>query len=243
MSFEKEMIQVFFSVIKEHGVLTAIIGAVSFFFVLFIRSLSIVMIKKIFVCWTRAYAEKNKNTLTKKINVSYEIDQALFSILLRFNADRAYVFEYHNGGVSNSGIPFAKVSNTFEKTHPSKDIEPQIGKLKDLPIGMMAYWNYILIRDGGIRLSDISVLKERDLGTYMILKDQKIKSVYVVSILDFKNRPIGFIGIDFCEEERILTDEEYTEFSLMCVKLCGLLLYDDKADQNVCRVGPSIKGV
>jgi hypothetical protein len=60
------------------------------------------------------------------------IQQLLYKAMYEFGGDRAYIFEYHNGGHSISGIDFLKASNTFEVCNAT--IHPQQILLQNLPV-------------------------------------------------------------------------------------------------------------
>lgn len=150
------------------------------------------------------HIESFKNNFSTNINKTLMINNCLNKILYNSGVDRVYIFEYHNGGHNIAGIDFAKASNTYEVV--ASGIKPQQQMLQNLPLGMFAPF----IRgatDGVIDKSIEQFKEEQDYSSYETLKQQGIKRIYAVGIRDENNRPIGFIGIDICKKDKVLSDE------------------------------------
>ena len=78
----------------------------------------------------------HNNMLEKKIELSDEILSSLREIGLTYNAQRAFILEFHNSYQNLSGTPFAKYSCTYEWFE--KGLAPMQFKCIDLPFSSLS---------------------------------------------------------------------------------------------------------
>lgn len=149
------------------------------------------------------------------------IQQLLYKAMYEFGGDRAYIFEYHNGWHSISGIDFLKASNTFEVCNSL--IQPQQILLQNLPVGVFAFWNMRVLNRQTI-CKDVEDISKEDMGAYQVLKQNGVKSVYIIGLYDAKGYPIGFFGIDYIAHELPqFTDEQHKSLERISYQISGLL--------------------
>lgn len=168
------------------------------------------------------HAKDLKEKWPKTIEKNSIVHQLLYKALYEFKWDRAYIFEYHNGGHSISGIDFLKCSNTFEVVNENV---PQHQKdLQNLPVGMFAFWNLQILKRQTICLKNIEDMKNQDIWVYQLLKQQGIKSIYVIWLFDAQGHPIGFFGIDYTNWEIPSCDTKMMkDLEILSYKIAGLL--------------------
>lgn len=168
---------------------------------------------------TRNYSEN----LPAYIDVAGQITRLLRDYMRDVEADRCYVFQYHNGGHNVAGLDFVKCSNTHEVV--ARGITPQMGNLQSLPISMFFLWNKRIVDHNFVQCADIQCFAdEGDYTSYEILKNQDIKSVYVVGIYDLTNKvPLGFIGVDYCRDYYPMDDEQFERLIDLAGKVSALL--------------------
>lgn len=65
--------------------------------------------------------EQHIKNLEKRKVIQPQINSALTSIMLKTNADRAFIIELHNGSNNLNGVPFLHGSVTYEKTNDGVD--------------------------------------------------------------------------------------------------------------------------
>jgi hypothetical protein len=166
-----------------------------------------------------------RNTMKDRVEIAGKVNDALEFVRRQLGADRAYIFEFHNGSRNLTGIPFAKMSNTYERC--AVGIQPEILNLQNLPIGIGYLFIRCITSNEDIHIHDIEMLADRDPSTYQLLANQGIKSLYAVGIFDFDSTPVGFIGVDFCSQKKILSTQETNQLRGAAIKLCGLMLSSD----------------
>jgi len=111
------------------------------------------------------------------------------------DADRAYLFQFHNGTHGLSEKQFMFYSNTHEVCRPG--VSPEILNLQRLPLSMLsASWFPELEKKSWFqRLTK----DEPHTQTKLILEKQGIRAVAIARIL-YSGNLIGFIGVDYVRE-------------------------------------------
>ncbi len=129
-------------------------------------------------------------------DIDDEIDNALKKIGKFAGADRSYVFLLTNDR--------KKMSNTHKWC--SEGIEPQIDRLKEMPVETLPWWMEKLNRLEMIHIPRVSDLPSKANSEKEILQSQNIKSLIVVPIVHSRSL-IGFLGFDLVREENIWEKE------------------------------------
>ncbi len=148
-----------------------------------------------------------------------KIQILLYHILRSFNADRVSIYEFHNGGKNLQGIEFKKTSNTYEAVE--LEIKPIIKEMQNLPISINPLWSKLLANRLAIKVSSVNSLTDVFLKSY--LEAQSIKTYYSMLLVDYDSSPIGFISLEFYNDERILTEQEFNEFENISIKISTLI--------------------
>lgn len=204
--------------IENHGITFVITGMVLYYMWKLTNLFYTKLERKIINDHAKDLKEKWPQTIEKNSIVH----QLLYKALYEFKWDRAYIFEYHNGGHSISGIDFLKASNTFEVVNDW--IQPQQILLQNLPIGMFAYWNLKILKKETICMQDIEEIKQTDLWAYQILKQQDIKSIFVIGLYDAQGHAIGFFGIDYTKWQMPSCDARMKkDLEILSYKIAWLL--------------------
>lgn len=168
------------------------------------------------------HAKDLKQKWPDTIKNSTIIHQLLYKALYLYNWDRAYIFEYHNGGHSISWIDFLKASNTFEVVN--ENIQQHQKELQNLPIGMFAFTNLKILKKQTIYITDVEDIKNEDLWVYQMLKQQNIKSICIIGLYDAQWHPIWFFGIDYTSKQMDKFGENMKkDLEILSYKIAGLL--------------------
>lgn len=159
----------------------------------------------------------------RKINIL--VTQALHCLLNRYNACRAYVFEFEGMDDRIRPLPWLYCSCTYEVCNQTRMINCEQPNLQRIPLAAIRYWATMLGTTGAVCLHDIDEIKEKDPQSFEILADQKIQSVYCVMLADFRGLAIGFAGLDFCDgqESCLKRTEDMLDLQFEAVKIAGLL--------------------
>jgi len=142
-----------------------------------------------------------------KVKSADKVINILSQLMYKFGADRAFIFEYHNGG--HNGVTradFIKCSNTFEVVNAG--VEPRQFTLKDVHIAMFGAWNKPIVENQPIDIPNLEDISNSDANTYAFLKSWGVKASFIRGLYDGSGNPVAFMGIDFTREARSLTQEE-----------------------------------
>ena len=128
--------------------------------------------------------------------VNTKIHQELSAILLDLKCDRGYVYLYHNGGVSSSGLFFQRMSCISEVVASGVLPVSQISQ----SLHRSSYFGLCnALKDKGEWFSeDVLELREKDGFLYQRLNSIHTESSYVKSLCNRHGQVIGFVGIDYC---------------------------------------------
>lgn len=146
----------------------------------------------------RFKVKKHNQLIDMRKLLDAQIQESLERLVFRTNASRAYVFEYHNGMENFNGVPFIKMSNTYEITNTG--VRPVQASMQAVPTSLFAHFicaldsnDYVLLdtHDWDDRYK--SVLKET-------LVEQNVHKAVCVKITNADMKTVGFAGLDYVEE-------------------------------------------
>jgi hypothetical protein len=147
----------------------------------------------------------NKDEVKKDINNNVLIQQMLNDLMLKYKADRAYIFRFSNSIIYYDGRHRNHTSMAFEVCGNGISCEAQ--GLQNLPVSLFPVFLQEVMLDKMI-YPDIDELQE--VSTRISLKKQGIKSLMVAPY--FKDGQfVAYIGLDFVKEYNKL-DFDYDKF-------------------------------
>lgn len=147
----------------------------------------------------------NKDEVKKDINNNVLIQQMLNDLMLKYKADRAYIFRFSNSIIYYDGRHRNHTSMAFEVCGNGISCEAQ--GLQNLPVSLFPVFLQEVMLDKCI-YTDIDDLQE--VSTRISLKKQGIKSLMVAPY--FKDGQfVAYIGLDFVKEYNKL-DFDYDKF-------------------------------
>ena len=146
--------------------------------------------------------------------ISTTINTLLERTLLKTHACRVYIFEFHNGAVSMSGLPFLKMTNTYEVLDGNTRTE--MHKRENMPFQLFSsfveaiYSKDYLIMDVDNRTNEYSQF------VYETLVERDIAITVRTKITDINKRVIGYLGIDYTKNKPI--DEAMIQKSIQTIQ-------------------------
>lgn len=178
--------------------------------------------------------------LVHTVRNSASINRKLDKIVWELDADRGWVYLFHNSGYDFLDQPFCKVTNTNESLTPGALSVMDL--MKGIPIGSVACFIEYMLEGGEFRICDVEELKKTDRTAYLYFCNLGIKSTYAVMLYAPKTSetnggyvndgrqskgedPIGIVGIDYLKQKTELTNEQFNKklhSSAMVIK--GLLI-------------------
>lgn len=182
--------------------------------------------------------KKQKETFDKKISDLYNsIRSSLIELRVQMDADRAYIFEFHNGETFLSNKPRWKMSKTFEVCRDG--ISYEYKSLQNLDVTL--FWDSLrtlFIQNENELLPGIIVFRKKPIcklefcklprtvflfdrdemdpnngQTKIMMETQNVKYQLISPILNNENLPVGYIGIDYCNRDKFEKIIENPSFS------------------------------
>ena len=152
----------------------------------------------------------------------FKINRLLVEIMNKLKADRAAVFEYHNGGYNLTGLPFLHVSLSVQRNRLGVD---ELSKDFD-NILVSSIPDFINDIDKNVIhiVKDIEELKDKYPRLYRELQDDGMKEVIFCS-LEGINDQIGFLMLAFKTPVNIPQSKITKELIKKTQKMSTLLDY------------------
>lgn len=145
---------------------------------------------------SQATAHPSSEASTQLTVINNKIHSELQMLLHSVAADRTYIVLFHNGGRSTSGLFFQKMSCICEVV--SSGIFPFSDHFQNIHCGSYTYMIERLRNEKIIHTIDIKEIQKADSFCYEQLKQRHVSGVFMRSIRDNDDNPIGFVGIDYC---------------------------------------------
>jgi len=153
-----------------------------------------------------------EETLPQKIkrqcDIDLEIVKRMEQIKEFLKADRVQIYDFHNGYHYANGRSALKTSCTYEVCRVGCRAY-QI-YLQALPLNCIPQFIRKLLSETKLQINDLEEIKEGMPATYYLKKDQGIKSFYDIILNNKQGEPIGFLAIQYGEENKVNYSEEET---------------------------------
>ena len=152
------------------------------------------------------YEEKNKIKKHDELamlrnQISVTINALLERTALRANADRVYVFEFHNGNTALGGLPFMKMTNTYEALNGTAKSE--MHKRTDMPFQLFQSFVDAIYNEDYIVMDVNNRTDKYSAFVYETLVERNISVTIRAKITDISKRVIGYFGIDYCKNNPV----------------------------------------
>lgn len=135
-----------------------------------------------------------KDPVKEDINNNVLIQQMLNNLMVKYGADRGYIFQFHNTIKYYDGTHRNHQSMTFEVC--SNGISREAQYLQNIAVSLYPIFLQEVLLER-MNYKDIEDIKEE--STKISLKNQGIKSIYIAPY--FKNGNfVAYIGIDFVKK-------------------------------------------
>jgi len=151
------------------------------------------------------------------INNNVLIQQMLNNLMIKYGADRAYIFQFSNSIMYYDNTHRNHTNMSFEVC--AYGISYEAPNLQNLPVSLFPNFLQQVMLDRMI-YSDIKDIKET--STYIALNRQGIKSVYIAPY--FKDgKFVAYIGLDFVRNNNNC-DFDYKEFKNLTNEIGNILV-------------------
>lgn len=175
--------------------------------------------------------EQRKKDFKHSLEVQELINKSLGDLLQRYNLDRLWIGQFHNGGNFWPGNKsMKKMSMTFETTAPG--IAADIMKMQNLPVSFLSPVLQKLT-DKDVTGITIDTDTEEDYALKSFWENRGVQTVYLFPIFCLESDFIGIFGVDFVKRDGFVTDEIYDQLRAEALLLSGYVaaISVDKSDK------------
>ncbi len=147
------------------------------------------------------------------------VTDLLKNTLNEMDADRAFIFELHNGSNNTAGLPFIHCTMTYEET--ARNIEPIDEDYQNLSLTRFSFPEYLHNHD----LWFGTVEEFADIDKKLASRMQNNGATYlVITTIRSENSEIGYFGFTYCNNKEHKHDKDMMEFIVHTVQSLSKLL-------------------
>ena len=163
--------------------------------------------------------EKRKKDFQTSLETQDLINTSLNNLQAKYNLDRLWIAQFHNGGNFWPGNKsMKKMSMTFESTAPG--IAADIMKMQNLPVSFLSPILQKLNTEEATGIN-IDVYTEEDYALRSFWENRGVQTVYLFPIKCLESDFIGIFGVDFVKRDGFVTDEVYDQLRAEALLLSG----------------------
>jgi hypothetical protein len=168
---------------------------------------------------TNKALEARKKDFKHSLEIQERINTSLNDLLQKYNLDRLWIAQFHNGGNFYPGNKsMKKMSMTFESTAPG--IAADIMKMQNLPVSFLSPVLQKLTENDVTGVT-IDVYTESDYALRSFWETRGVQTVYLFPIKCLESDFIGIFGVDFVKRDGFVTDEVYDQLRAEALLLSG----------------------
>lgn len=148
--------------------------------------------------------------INRQSNLDIRIQNRMETLKEMFNADRIQIYEFHNGGHYANGRSALKTTCTYETCRYG--IKSSQKEMSCIPLSCIPNFMTKLLSSGYVEVKDIELIKSKMPSTYELKKNIDVKSFYSNIIKNMDGDPVGFVSIQFCQNEYKIDEKEVANF-------------------------------
>jgi hypothetical protein len=165
---------------------------------------------------------RKKDPVAESVKNNIIVEYTLEEILKDFEADRAYILQFHNGGnFYPSGKSIPKFSIFYEKTTPGTTILRD--RYQNIPVSIFnRFFNY-LAENCVSYYEDIKKSSIEEFESKGFTRETDAKSAYCVSIKTLDDKFMGVLVIQYIKRKKILSEVRVKEIQICAASLSTAL--------------------
>ena len=153
--------------------------------------------------------QNSRNKLSQQIETDEIVHSTLREIRRKYNADRIYVIQFHNGGNFYTSSAMQKASVTYERC--SDGLERITDKIQNV---FVSHYNWLIKQtmEEGLFIHDCELIS--DISTRALIKKFGTQSMVSLPITDRDNHLIALLCMDWVFSEHVeiyCENEEFTK--------------------------------
>lgn len=140
-------------------------------------------------------------------------------LLLISGADRACIYQFHNGGEYYTGRSMQKLSMTYE-TVKAGISHLQINR-QNIPVSACNATLSPMVKERRLLITDVKDMEDSLCKFYAL--DAGTKSMYKFTIYDLQKRAIGYFQVDFVNRKKKISEDIIQDLEMAAIKIAGYL--------------------
>lgn len=163
------------------------------------------------------WLERKKDPLNEAFTVGEKVDEKLHQLLESYDADRAYILQFHNGGhYYPTGKSIQKFSMFYEAVTDSK--YSVRNSFQNVPVHLFTKSLKQLSENHVIAIGDYKNPTTATFGLKYIAEESGTKASYLFTIKNIDGKLIGVLGLDYYKknplEEAVIHELEVEAASI-----------------------------
>ena len=168
-------------------------------------------------------AKSNKEENVRDFVVTPRIQHDLKLLTYTLNADRAFLFELHNGKKNTSGLPFRFADMTYEEVNEERKVDKIAMQFQDIPLTLYKYPHYL--QKQKMMLGTIDEIEKIDADFANHIKE--CGGVYLGMVyINVDGVPLGFLCVSYHNLDDVpdpsLIEKKLTEHDRSLTQLLDL---------------------
>lgn len=163
-----------------------------------------------------------KDTVLQEVKFSNQLGQKVDAIREKYDADRVWITQFHNGGnYYPTGRSIQKFSIFYETITPGV---PSIQlDFQNVPVSLFSKSTEYIYENYYLSIPDFKNPDVLDYGLRSIAETTHSQSCYIFAIFNIENKLIGNLGVEYVKEKRELTEDDLRDLQVEAAILSGAL--------------------
>lgn len=164
-----------------------------------------------------------KDTIAEELKYSKQVLVKIEEIKDKFQADRVWISQFHNGGHYIPGNrSVQKFSIFYEVLGPGVDsIKMQF---QNIPVALFAASTSRIYEKNYVAIPDYKDSTVENYGLKYVAEETGAKSFYGFAIFCIENKLTGVLGIEYTKRKKDLDPEEIQELEIEAAQIGGVLV-------------------
>ena len=164
------------------------------------------------------FIEHNEQMQIRR-NIKPLVTEVLKNTINEMDADRAFIFELHNGSNNTAGLPFIHCTMTYEET--ARNIEVIDEDYQNLSLTRFSFPEYLHKHD--LWFGTIEEFANIDKKIASRMKNNGA-TYLVITTIRSDDTEIGYVGFSYCNGKKHKDDKDMMEFMVNAVQTLSNLL-------------------
>lgn len=164
-----------------------------------------------------------RDTIAEELTYSKQILSKIEDIKNRFQADRVWVSQFHNGGHYIPGNrSVQKFSIFYEVLGPGVDSVKM--QFQNIPVALFAASTSHIYEKNYVAIPDYKDPSIENYGLKYVAEETGAKSFYGFAIFCIENKLTGVLGVEYTRRKKELDPDEIQELEIEAAQIGGVLV-------------------